>query len=71
MDYLLVGVIFFCFFGVGVCSIVRPHRMRWTTRSLLTLPMSGKARDVYTRVVGMIITAVALIFAFFFIKNSV
>ena len=70
IDYLLIGVLFFVFLANGVCSIVWPHRMRWTTRSLITLPMSDKERDVYTRAAGVITTVVALIFAFFVIKNS-
>jgi len=44
--------------------------MRWMTRSLITLPMSDKERDVYTRAVGLIVTAVVSIVAFFVIKNS-
>ncbi|HJQ33869.1 MAG TPA: hypothetical protein VJ866_16935 [Pyrinomonadaceae bacterium] len=70
MDYLLIGILYFWFLGVGVCSIVWPHRMRWTARSFITLPMSDKERDVYTRVGGIVTTVVALIFAFFVIKNS-
>jgi hypothetical protein len=70
IDYLLIGALFSAFLASGVCSIVWPHRMRWLTRSLFTLPMSEKERDAYTRATGVITTAVALIFAFFVIKNS-
>jgi hypothetical protein len=70
IDYLLIGILFFLFLANGVCSIVWPQHMRWTTRSLTTLSMSDRERDVYTRAGGVITTVIALIFAFFVIKNS-
>jgi len=70
IDYLLIGVLFFVFLANGVGGIVWPHRMRWTTRSFETLFMTEKEHDRFTRVAGVITTVIALIFAFFFIKNS-
>ena len=71
IDYLLIGILFSVFLASGVCSIIWPHRMRWTTRSLMTLSMSDRERDRYTRAAGVVTTVVALIFAFFVIKNSI
>jgi hypothetical protein len=70
IDYLLTGGIILLFILGGVCCIVWPRRMRWATWGLPTFSLSEKGRDIYTRGVGVIITALASIVGFFVIKNS-
>ncbi len=70
IDYLLTGGIILLFILGGVCCIVWPRRMRWTTWGLPTFPLSERGRDIYTRAVGGIIAALASIIEFFVIRNS-
>ena len=68
-DYLLIGGIFFVFFGLGMACVVWPRQMRWMTRSIWTLSLSESAHNWLTRIVGMLLTVSSLILLFMVWKN--